>query len=114
MGQARVSTTFPDNRLDTVVLSEGINLTYKFDLQSIFRGYLFGMLAKFFAQYVGPIRIVKNFDIVLIQVRCHTTVKTKHRNITVDHNPIVACQHPIYLVFIALGKQHRTSLLSLL
>jgi len=42
--QTRVSTTLLDYRLDTVVLSEGVDLTDKFNLQSVFLGYPFGML----------------------------------------------------------------------
>ena len=59
--QTRVSTTLLDDRLDTVVLSEGVALTYKFNLQSVFFGYPFGTLTKFFAQRVGPIRVVEDF-----------------------------------------------------
>jgi hypothetical protein len=64
--QTRVITTLLNDRLDTVVLSEGVDLTYKFNLQSVFLGYPFGMLAKFFAQRVGPIRVVEDFDAVLM------------------------------------------------
>jgi len=64
--QTRVSTTLLDDRLDTVVISESVDLTYEFNLQSVILGYPFGMLTKFLAQRVGPIRGVEEFNVVLI------------------------------------------------
>ena len=48
--------------------------------------------------------IGEDFDVVLIQVRCHPAVETKRWNIAVDDNSVVAGKHPFDPVFVSFGE----------
>jgi len=104
MHQARMTSSSAQNLLDPVLLAEGA-LSHEFDLDAIFLGDLLGIGADLIAQFLGPLREVKDPYTLITQKSAHAIGMADMRNGTGDYDPVQAGEDTTNLVSMALGQQ---------
>jgi hypothetical protein len=97
---ARMLPALGQNRFHPILLPETLSAPHKFDLDPVIGRDSLHVFAKRLAQWLGPLWVVENSDLVLVNVVSHPAGIAPPRYGLLDDDPVVAAENPSDLIFI--------------
>ena len=99
---ARLFSALLQNLLDPVFLAQAFPAAHELDLDPVFGGDTLHVCAQRLAQRLGPLRVVEDPDLVLVEVFGHPAGIAPPRYRALNNDPVVTGENPSDLVFVPL------------